>query len=122
MRIWTVDQANRALPRVRMAVERIGALAAAVRSGAGERPATAAGNGHAKAGGSAFELQAELDALGEQGIVLRDVDAGLVDFPAKSPSGRTYFLCWLSGEPEVAWWHWPESGFAGRRPLSDPPG
>jgi hypothetical protein len=26
------------------------------------------------------------------------------------------------GEPEVAWWHWPEAGFAGRRPLSDPPG
>jgi hypothetical protein len=25
------------------------------------------------------------------------------------------------GEPEVAYWHWPESGFAGRRPLSDPP-
>jgi hypothetical protein len=36
--------------------------------------------------------------------------------------GREYLLCWRLGESAVAWWHWPDSGFAGRRPLSDPPG
>ena len=61
---------------------------------------------------------AELEA---EGIVLRDVRQGLVDFPARAASGRGYWLCWLVGEPEVAWWHWPEDGFAGRTPLSTPP-
>jgi hypothetical protein len=53
--------------------------------------------------------------------VVRDLERGLVDFPARSPSGRDYWLCWVVGEPEVAWWHWPEAGFAGRTPLGDPP-
>jgi hypothetical protein len=54
-------------------------------------------------------------------VVLRDPDRGLVDFPARSPSGRRYWLCWVVGEPAVTWWHWPEDGFAGRTPLSEPP-
>ena len=60
-------------------------------------------------------------ALEAEGIVLRDVRTGLVDFPAQASSGRGYWLCWIVGEPEVAWWHWPEDGFAGRTPLSQPP-
>ncbi len=59
--------------------------------------------------------------LETEGIVLRDVLQGLVDFPARAANGRGYWLCWLVGEPEVAWWHWPEDGFAGRTPLSTPP-
>jgi hypothetical protein len=53
--------------------------------------------------------------------VLRDLDTGLVDFPARLEDGREYLLCWVLGEPAVEWWHWPDTGFAGRRPLSDPP-
>ena len=49
------------------------------------------------------------------------LDAGLVDFPARLEDGREYLLCWVLGEPAVEWWHWPDTGFAGRRPLSDPP-
>ena len=60
--------------------------------------------------------------LAAEGIVLRDAERGLVDFPAVAPDGRRYWLCWLVGEPAVAWWHWPEDGFAGRRPLSERPG
>ena len=94
--------------------------------GAPKQPATSSGmgavagmsgNGHRTV--STFEeVVTELEA---DGIVLRDVAQGLVDFPARAPAGRGYWLCWLVGEPEVAWWHWPEDGFAGRRPLSEPP-
>jgi hypothetical protein len=120
-RTWTVEEANAALPRVRAAVERIQALAAEVRRERDQAAGRVEGNGHPPAGGPAAELQAAVQVLAEDGIVLRDLDSGLLDFPARLPDGREYLLCWLPGEPEVGWWHWPEAGFAGRRPLSDPP-
>lgn len=49
-------------------------------------------------------------------IELRDLDSGLVDFPALI-DGAEAFLCWKLGEPEVAHWHGPEDGYRGRRPL-----
>lgn len=129
---WTVGEANAALERVRATVRRIQALAgtrteqagremAARIQGNGQRDGQRTGQGHGARGRQAAELRAALDELSAEGILLRDVDNGLVDFPARSPSGRPYWLCWLVDEPEVAWWHWPETGFAGRRPLSDPP-
>jgi hypothetical protein len=118
---WTVEEANAALPRVRALLERIRELVAGARR---EREAAAdrvEGNGHTPAGRAAGELQAAIEELAENGIVLRDLDAGLVDFPALLADGREYLLCWLPDEPEIAWWHWPDTGFAGRRPLTDPP-
>lgn len=118
---WTVEAANAALPRVRLVLERIKELVAQARrdrEGAAER---VEGNGHAPAGGAGSELRAAVEELTDQGIVLRDLDTGLIDFPARLPDGRDYLLCWVLGEPEVGFWHWPEAGFAGRRPLSDPP-
>jgi hypothetical protein len=118
---WTVEAANTALPRVREVLERIRGLVADAREereGAAEQ---VEGNGHAPAVQAGRGLRAAVEELTDQGIVLRDVDAGLVDFPARLDDGREYLLCWVLGEPEVAFWHWPDAGFAGRRPLSDPP-
>jgi hypothetical protein len=56
---------------------------------------------------------AELQGLD---IVVRDVERGLVDFPALRDGDEVY-LCWLVDEPEVGHWHGIDSGFAGRRPL-----
>jgi hypothetical protein len=64
------------------------------------------------------EAVAELE---EKGIILRDPVRGLVDFPALHPSGKVVLLCWLMGEDDLGWWHLPEDGFAGRRPLPVPP-
>jgi hypothetical protein len=56
----------------------------------------------------------ELDAVE---IVLRDVDRGLIDFPAMR-DGVEVYLCWLVDvEDSIGFWHEPEAGFAGRRPL-----
>lgn len=57
-----------------------------------------------------------LERLQEWDVELRDVTTGLVDFPA-TVEGQEAYLCWRLGEPEVAYWHLPDAGFAGRRPL-----
>lgn len=49
-------------------------------------------------------------------IVLRDVNRGLVDFPALRDGDEVY-LCWIVDEPEVQFWHPVDAGFAGRRPI-----
>ena len=52
----------------------------------------------------------------ERDIVVRSVEQGLVDFPWDR-EGRTVYLCWLAGEPEITQWHELDTGFAGRQPL-----
>lgn len=80
----------------------------------------APGNGGGEAGkqvGIAFlEVRRRLAALEEGGIVLRDIDRGLVDFPSIL-DGREVFLCWELGEDEVGYWHELSSGYLGREPL-----
>ena len=58
---------------------------------------------------------ARIDALG---LTLRDIEQGLVDFPALV-SGRQVWLCWRRGETAVGWWHGLDTGFSGRRPLAE---
>jgi len=58
---------------------------------------------------------ARIDALG---LTLRDIEKGLVDFPALV-SGRQIWLCWKLGETSIGWWHGLDTGFDGRRPLAE---
>jgi hypothetical protein len=80
----------------------------------------APGNGGGDEGkqvGVAFlEVRRLLGAIEESGIVLRDIDRGLVDFPAVI-DGREVYLCWELGEDDVAYWHDLDSGYRGREPL-----
>jgi hypothetical protein len=57
-------------------------------------------------------------AITELGILVKDLDTGLVDFPTLRDD-REVYLCWQLGEPHIAWWHEIEAGFAGRMPLED---
>jgi hypothetical protein len=59
------------------------------------------------------EIVARFTALGVQ---VKDMDRGLIDFPAEV-DGQDALLCWHVGEPRIAFWHSPDAGFAGRRPL-----
>jgi hypothetical protein len=120
-RVWTVDEANDALPRVRDLVTQAQDRWTELRARAGRQTKVARQNGHGVLPADMREVQAYVDELAAQSIVLRDIDRGLVDFPAMAPSGRGYWLCWLVGEDAVTWWHWPEDGFAGRTALDDPP-
>jgi hypothetical protein len=49
-------------------------------------------------------------------VVLRDVERGLIDFPALR-DGQEVYLCWLIDEDEISCWRELDAGFAGRRPL-----
>jgi hypothetical protein len=61
-------------------------------------------------------LKRELLWLADRGILLRDPDTGLVDFPAER-DGERVFLCWRLGEERVGWYHSERSGFSSRKPL-----
>jgi hypothetical protein len=129
-RIFTPEEANDALAEVRPLAERMvearGALADAQLEQA-ELVATIAGNGGgvdsgaiARAGQEVERLAGEIVSCVQQiqdlGAVVKDVDTGLVDFPAVH-RGREVLLCWRLGEEEVGHWHDLEGGFAGRREL-----
>ena len=128
---WTLEEARAYLPRLRR-------LLGIVRQAA-DVSVRASANGHGTApsrppgvvAGSPYPSQEEegeaigpAEALAEiedRGIVLRDVARGLVDFPSRLLSGRVVLLCWQEGEEDIGWWHLPDDGFAGRRPLPVPP-
>jgi hypothetical protein len=61
-------------------------------------------------------LRSEVERLAADGILLRDPETGLIDFPGEL-GGRRVFLCWRPDEERVAFWHGADSGFAGRQPL-----
>ena len=123
-RHYTLEQASALLPRVteliermRYARDRLGdreareALAEAGKANGGGRPGRVVSEGF-------LELRESMLELRELEVVLRDLDRGLVDFPALRDD-REIYLCWQEGEDEIGFWHDPEAGFAGRRPLDD---
>ena len=57
-----------------------------------------------------------VEAIQEMGILVKDLDIGLCDFPYLL-DGRVVYLCWKLGEPEIRYWHEIEDGYAGRQPL-----
>ena len=57
-----------------------------------------------------------VNAIHEQGAIVKSPDEGLIDFPAQR-EGEEILLCWRLGEDEVAFWHPLEEGFAGRKPI-----
>jgi hypothetical protein len=65
-------------------------------------------------------LREDLARVHATGCVIKDVETGLVDWPARS-DGRDIWLCWRYGEKEVAFWHDVETGFSDRRPVSELP-
>jgi len=64
------------------------------------------------------QMQAGVARIDELGITLREIETGLIDFPALA-SGRQIWLCWRLGEKEVGWWHELGDVFSARRALAD---
>ena len=65
---------------------------------------------------SGKELQGIMDEILAEGIIIRDLPRGLVDFP-HIREGREVFLCWISGEESIDFWHETNRGFDHRQPL-----
>ena len=65
------------------------------------------------------QMQAGVARIDEMGVTLREIETGLIDFPALA-SGRQIWLCWRLADPgDVQWWHELGDGFGGRRALAD---
>ena len=64
-------------------------------------------------------MQDAVNQIDEWGITLRDINTGLIDFPALA-SGRPIWLCWRLGEgAAINWWHETSKGFESRQPLTE---
>jgi hypothetical protein len=59
-----------------------------------------------------------IEELNDLGVIVKDIDEGLVDFPFEF-NGKEAFLCWKLGEDKIRFWHDCESGFEGRQPIVD---
>jgi hypothetical protein len=117
---FTVEEANALLPGLTEALEEIQKAREIVLAGAEHIRRSASMDGGGAVSQEYWDalrtMRARLEALAEQGIILRDAESGLVDFPSHR-EGRDVFLCWRLGEDSVAFWHPPETGFSGRHPL-----
>jgi hypothetical protein len=133
--MFTPAEANSALSEVRPAAERLVAVRRRMRElerTQGELVTAIGGNGGGYAASDLNAAQTELlglvdaavacvERLEEIGVVVKDLDAGLLDFPAQraGPDGELHDveLCWQVGERTVSEWHAPGEGFAGRKPI-----
>ena len=79
-------------------------------------PTNGGGEEGRRVGVAFLEVRRLLETIEQSGIVLRDIDRGLVDFPALLED-REVYLCWELGEDDVAHWHDLDAGYGGREPL-----
>jgi hypothetical protein len=123
-RHYTLEEASELLPRVVEIIERM----RVARNQLGDRDARDALSeaGPTNGGGAPgrtvsqgfLALRDLMIELRELEVVIRDLDRGLLDFPSLR-DGREVYLCWQDGEDAIRFWHEPDAGFDGRRPLDD---
>lgn len=124
-RIFTLAEANRLIPQLAehlTNVKRAKAVLIRTKDEIKKASAKAQFGGGSYAGShyiTALELISEnLQAIQEMGVLVKDLDLGLCDFPYLM-NGRIVHLCWKLGEAEIRWWHDLNSGYAGRQPLDN---
>src|SRR3954453_10650591 len=129
-RLFTPAEANSALVAVSPPAERLVALRTRMRKLVDEQSdlvLSIGGNGGGYAAGDLNAAQAQLEHLAEEagsavaelealGVVVKDLDLGLLDFPSLR-NGEEVELCWCVGEEHVEQWHGLGEGFAGRKPI-----
>jgi hypothetical protein len=119
-RTFTLEEANAELPGLRESLKRIREARRTVLRSAGrvrERASTDGGGAEGKESWEALRvLREEVEGIVGRGIILRDPDTGLVDFPSRR-EGRVVHLCWRDEEDRIGFWHEVNAGFGGRKPL-----
>jgi len=130
VRHFTPAEANAALEHVRPLVEQLVAqradhiaalerqeeLEQKIRGNGGGIPPAQLADATAEVDARARRLAKLVDEIAGHGAEVKDLDTGLIDFPALR-NGETVLLCWQLGEDEIGFWHSTDDGFAGRRPL-----
>lgn len=129
-RYFTLEEANEAVGELRPAVEsmvahrrrylaareRRGALTEQAGSNGGDLTPTDFGEVEEELEREAGALARAVELIQSAGAQVKDLDRGLLDFPSLR-DGEEILLCWHLGEDEIEYWHGPEDGFSGRKPL-----
>jgi len=122
-RYFTLEEANAALETIRPLMEEIQSIRNAIITHQPEAwPAIekSAGNGGNLTLSKLVEDFDRLDKLLHRilatGAQVKDINTGLLDFPAWR-NGQEVYLCWKYGEGQIAFWHEIDAGFAGRQPI-----
>ena len=124
-RIFTIAEAQALIPQLRSILEeinqewkRIKELHPEIQKARDKAPY----DGFSKFGviyvESVSHLMLLIHQIKDMGVVLKDVDKGLCDFPYIR-QGRLVYLCWRLGEEAIEYWHDIEAGFAGRERLDE---
>ena len=123
IRYFTVEEANRALRVIQPLVAKLLEIRADLLD---KRPEVwpviqkALGNGVSRTASQVVQDFNRVEALVKEieatGAVVKEINLGLVDFPAVR-DGKVVYLCWQYGEPQILYWHDLDAGFAGRQPL-----
>lgn len=126
---FTLTEARAALPALRRSLLRINDLLAEIRARQQDDgslpPVILRGNGkgplitQADDTAQREEAQRLIEGIADQGIQIKDLERGLVDFPhfLDADPAHEVFLCWHLGEDTIDFWHEIADGIAGRRPL-----
>ena len=124
-RVFSLLEANQLIPQLQTHLSAVRqSKQALVRTFAAARAAAA----HAHDGGgtphgilyvkSLQDISTNLQAIHDLGILVKDIDLGLCDFPHMR-DGRVVYLCWKLGEKEIRWWHEVTKGYDHRCSLEE---
>ena len=125
-RSYTIEEANALIPQVRAVLLQLAVEQRRMEAAHADMHRHLEGNGDPFSAQEADRLEREAAEIGEgmrhlagmleaMGIQLRDAEMGLVDFPGER-DGREVWLCWRLADPEVAFWHGTDEGYATRKP------
>ena len=131
-RYFTLEEANAALDELRPVAEQMvakrrelvdaqgrrAALGAQVGANGGDLTPSDFAEADEELERAASELARCVERIQAEGVLVKDLDQGLLDFPALR-GDEEVLLCWHVGEHEIAYWHGLEEGFAGRKPIDD---
>ncbi|MEX0984419.1 MAG: DUF2203 domain-containing protein [Actinomycetota bacterium] len=118
---FSVEDANAAVPHLRELLPRVREARQGLIASSRRISEDVAGDGGGVAGSDWFRhqqvLKEAVEDLARRGILLRDPESGLVDFPSER-DGRTVYLCWRLDDPAgVEYFHDESAGYRGREPL-----
>lgn len=126
-RVFSLAEATELLPQLNSrfsAIRRAKAILVRTNEDIKKASANASYGGGSRLGSlyirALHDISANLQAIHELGVVVKDVNMGLCDFPFLL-DGRVVYLCWKFGEAQIRWWHEVSLGYKDRHPLEETP-
>jgi hypothetical protein len=124
-RVFSLFEANQLIPKLQSHLAQIqGGKSVVLQTREQVKKAAAqAGEGGGTPVGALYvkslqTISTNLQAIHELGVLIKDIDLGLCDFPYLR-DGRVVYLCWKLGEQQINWWHEVTSGYKDRCPIED---